>query len=143
MVKAIVDIADPTEELQEKGRQQSQSGADAKQEDLRFFFRKEAYEKLFLTKKDQITTGMHWWEVFTLLKANYLMRPDLQSFTIMCPGLLNAERPPQSTKSADGIRTVYPFGYMESNVEYAQWEVIMLNRRVIEVRPYKDAKQDR
>jgi hypothetical protein len=143
MVKTIVDISDPIEELRQPGRQQPQSGAETKKEDLRFFFRKEAYEKLFLTKRDQITTGMHWWEVFTLLKANYLVKPDLQSFTIMCAGLLNAERPPESTKGADGIRTVYPFGYMEGDVEYPQWEVIMLNRRVVEVRPYKDAKQNR
>lgn len=79
---------------------------------------------------------MHWWEVFTLLEANYLADPDLQSFTIMCPGLLNAHRPPQSTETADGIRGVYPFGYMVGDVEYPLWEVIMLNRRVVEVRPY-------
>jgi hypothetical protein len=139
----VADESATKPELAQQSVQLPAGAASLSKELMPSIYGKKPYEDVFLPKKDQIVIGMHWWEVFTLLSANYLMSPDLQGFTIVCPGFLNAQRTPESNETADGIRTVYPFGYMEGDVEYPQWEIVMLNRRVVEVRPYKAAKQSK
>jgi hypothetical protein len=98
-------------------------------------YSKDLYEQLFLIKKDQIVPGMHMWEVFTLLDANYIITPDAQEFVVMCPGFLNYKRVVNEEKTVDGFRSVIHFGYMEGDLEVVKWSVEMLNKRVVAVRP--------
>lgn len=127
-VSSIIDVPDPRRLLKE-------SGVVVKETDPLAHFRKDAYEDLFLKKKDQIVPGMHLWEVFTLLGANYIMTADAQGFVVMCPGFLNYKGAVKLDKTADGVRAVYPFGYLEGDTEIVKWEVEMLNYRVVHVRP--------
>ena len=98
---------------------------------------RQAYEKVFLREKDRILPGMHIWEVYSLLGANYHMTPDAQSFVVFCPGYLNYKGPAKAERSAEGVRTVYPFGYMEGDIEIVKWELETLNGRVVCVRPHE------
>jgi hypothetical protein len=97
-------------------------------------FQKQAYEKYFLPNKDLIKPGMNFWEVFSLLHASYIMTSDAQSYVIMCPGYLNYKHPIMAEKTAEGVRAVYPFGYVEGDTERIKWEVEMLNDRVVRLR---------
>jgi hypothetical protein len=94
---------------------------------------REYYEKVFLPKKDQITPGMHFFEVFGLFNANY--RRNGQSYVILCPSYLNYKAGAKATKTAEGVRVIFPFGYLDGDTEVIKWEVEMLNNRVTDVRP--------
>jgi len=97
-------------------------------------FQKQAYEKYFLPNKDRIKPGMDFWEVFSLLHASYIMTSDAQSYVMMCPGYLNYKRPAKTEETPEGVRTIFPFGYLEGDTEIVKWEVEMLNDRVVRVR---------
>jgi hypothetical protein len=98
--------------------------------------RKPAYEKFFLPKKDQITPGMDFLEVFSLLNASYIITSDAQSFVMICPGYLNYKQSVKAEKTPEGVRAVYPFGYLEGDTEIRKWDVEMLNYRVVGVRAH-------
>ncbi|KAF0220353.1 MAG: hypothetical protein FD174_1254 [Geobacteraceae bacterium] len=135
-VSQILDVPDPLALALEPG-------VTIKKLDWLSFMRKEAYTGLFLPKKDRIVRGMHRWELFILLGANYMMSTDWQSFTIMCPGFLNYSRSEFSKETQEGIRTVYPFGYLDGDREVIEWEVELLNFRVTDVRPYRDETKNK
>lgn len=98
-------------------------------------FRKEAYERVFLRNKDKIVAGMDYWEVLTVLNASYILTSDAQSFLIMCPGYLNYNRSSvRVEKTPDGVRRIYPLGYLEGDTEVVKWEMELLNGRVVAVR---------
>lgn len=126
-VSKIIEIPDIEESLKEPGV------TVAKAEPLDHL-RKQAYEQLFLPKKDRITPGMGFWEVFTLLNSSFVMTSDAQSFAIICPGYLNYKRSIEAEKTPEGVRAIYPFGYVDGDTEIVKWEVEMLNDSVVGVR---------
>jgi hypothetical protein len=127
-VAQVLSISTPNEQL-ESG--QARLG---KEIGLLGHMSKEYYEKIFLPKKDQITPGMHVFEVFGLFNANY--RRNGQSFVILCPSYLNYKTGVRSTKTTEGVRSIYPFGYLDGDSEVIKWEVEALNNRVTALRPY-------
>ena len=127
-VSQILSVSAPNEQL-ESG--QFQLG---KEMGLLGHLSKEYYEKVFLPKKHQIVPGMHVFEVFGLFNANY--RRNGQSFVILGPSYLNYKTGVRSTKTTEGVRSIYPFGYLDGDSEVIKWEVEMLNNRVTAVRPY-------
>lgn len=130
-VSKIIDLPDFEELVKEPG-------VRVEKVDLLDHMRKQAYEKDFLPKKDRITPGMDFWEVFSLLKASYIITSDAQSYVIMCPGYLNYKRSVKAEKTPEGIRAIYPFGYVEGDTEIVKWDVEMLNNRVVGVRAHKE-----
>jgi hypothetical protein len=130
-VSKIIDFPDFEELIKEPG-------VTIAKVDLLDHLRRQAYEKSFLPKKDRITLGMEFWEVFTLLNASYIMTSDAQSYVIMCPGYLNYKRSVKAEKTPEGVRAIYPFGYVEGDTEIVKWEVEMLNYRVVGVRAHKE-----
>ena len=128
-VSKVIDVPDPTEMLKK-------TNLIVEETDPLAHFRKDAYEQIFLEKKNQIYPGLHLWEVFTLLGANYFMTHDAQYVVVMCPGYLNYKRAVKAEKTSDGVRSVYPFGYVENDTEIIKWELEMLNYRVVRVRQH-------
>ncbi len=128
-VSKVIDVLDPESFTKEPGVTVKETGPLD-------HLSKESYVDIFSQKKDQIVPGMHFWEVFTLLGANYFLTPDMQSFVIMCPSYLNYKSAVKETTTTQGVYAVYPFGYMDGDTEVVKWEVEMLNSRVMRVRPY-------
>jgi hypothetical protein len=127
-VSQILSFSPPNEQL-ESGKFQL-----GKEIGLLGHLSKEDYEKVFLPRKDQIVPGMHVFEVFGLFNANY--RRNGQSYIILCPSYLNYKTGAKAIKTAEGVRVLFPFGYLEGDTEIIKWEVEMLNNRVTAVRPY-------
>lgn len=130
-VSKIIDIPDIEKSMTEPG-------VTVTKVDPLDHYRRQEYENYFLPKKDQITPGMDLWEVFTLLNASYIMAPDAQSYAVICPGYLNYKRPVMAEKTPEGVRAIYPFGYVEGDTEILKWKVEMLNDRVVSVRARKE-----
>ena len=126
-VSKIIDNPDIREAAKEPGATTIEVGPLG-------LFQKQAYEKYFLPNKDRIKPGMDFWEVFSLLHASYIMTSDAQSYIMMCPGYLNYKQPAQTEETPEGVRAIYPFGYLEGETEIVKWEVEMLNDRVVRVR---------
>lgn len=129
-VSNVIDVADPIDLVKDPGVTVLQTGPLG-------HLTKKAYEDMFLRNKEHIKSGMHLWEVFSMLGANYIATQDLQSYAIICPGFLNYKRGVVATKTPEGVRAFYPFGYIDEDSEVVQWEIEMLNYRVVSVRPYR------
>ena len=98
---------------------------------------KEYYEKIFLRRKDQITPGIYVYEMFDILGANYMRNG--QSYVIICPGFLNYKtRGMRTTKTNEGTRSVYPFGYLEGDMAIVKWQVETVNGRVRAIKRYPE-----
>jgi len=127
-VAKIIDIPDIAEEL---GKDPGAVTAKVGPLD---HFRKAAYERNFLGYKGKIVAGMDYWEVLTLLNASYILTSEAQSFVVMCPGYLNYKGSAKVEKTPEGVRAIYPFGYVKGDREIVKWEVEFLNSRVVDVR---------
>jgi hypothetical protein len=54
----------------------------------------------------------------------------------MCPGYLNYKHSVKVEKTPEGVREIFPFGYLEGDTEIVKWEVEMLNYHVVGVRAH-------
>ena len=128
-VSKIIDVPDPADLLAK-----DPSAVTVKEVKPLDHFRKDAYERVFLRHKDKIVAGMDYWEVLTLLNASYILTSDAQSFVVLCPGYLNYKGSAKVEKTPEGVREIYPFGYVENETEVVTWEIELLNGRVVAVK---------
>jgi hypothetical protein len=128
-IAKIIDVPDPTQSAQDPG------AVIVKEVKPLDHFRKDAYDRTFLLSKDKIAIGMDYWEVLTVLGASYALSVDAQSFLVMCPGFLNYNRSSVKVeRTPDGVRAVYPLGYLDGEIEVVKWELELLDNRVVGLR---------